>query len=78
MREQALEAAMKDAHERARALARAGDRRLGSVRMIVESGTGFQAPRMMEMSAMAKSDEARYTPGTSTVTARVQVRYELR
>lgn len=76
LRERALEAAMADARARAEVLARAGGRELGAVRLIVESGAHFEQPRLMEMATMARDQKA-YTPGTTTVTARVQVRFAL-
>jgi hypothetical protein len=83
MQAQALEQAVTDARNRATILAKAGGKTLKSVRKISDSqirAGGFQPMREMKMGGMAATDMASSTaisPGELSVTANVQVEFEI-
>jgi hypothetical protein len=73
---QALEAAVADARERAKALAGAAGVSLGRVTAMVESGGGGSPPVMFETAKMA-ADSTPIEPGQREVTASVSVTFGL-
>lgn len=82
MQTQALELAVNDARSRATVLAKAGNRKLKDVRKISDSQVhieSMQPMRKMGMASMASMESASTSiaPGELTVTANVQVEFEI-
>lgn len=82
LQQQAQEEAIKDAHEKAKALARALNVRLGDVKNFNASGTTPPGPPIPLFARTEQADTAVGAPpvpsGTQTITAEVTVTYELK
>ncbi|MGB9634119.1 MAG: SIMPL domain-containing protein, partial [Chloroflexaceae bacterium] len=78
-RAQARDAAMADARDRAEQYARAGGAALGNVLVITENlGAITPLPAVMRDEAAQAGAPVPVQPGEQTVTAQIQVTYELR
>lgn len=72
-RKEALTAAVREAREKADAIARAAGLQIRGIERIVEEGVDFIIPRMEQRAVPAPSVPTPIEPGTVTVTARVTI-----
>jgi uncharacterized protein len=74
---QALQLAVKNAQEKAQILAQSADRTLGKALVIQETGAHNRVPAPIMMMDTSAKPESVYSPGTSTITRNVSMRFQL-